>query len=89
MLGLELTSGDVGVGERTGEALGDVWLARGAPLAFASCNGVLLCGGDTLPLCCCLPPVPFTIGGGGVFGFRGRLWGVEGTFVLDVVGLVP
>ena len=71
----------MGVGERTGEALGEVWLARGAlPLDFPSREGGFLplggeaLGGEALRLWSGLfPAAPFIITGGGVLGLGGRL----------------
>ena len=69
------------MGERAGEALGEVWVALGAtPLALASLVGGFLplaLGGDTFPLLGRdLAPPPFTmVAGGGVRGLRGRFLG--------------
>jgi hypothetical protein len=81
-----VVSGEVGVGERTGDALGDIWLARGAAplsrrgglrLAPLDEGAFLLCGDLT-------PRSPFVIAGGGVFGLGGRFAGAEGIFCLEV-----
>ena len=87
------TSGEVGVGERTGEAEGEVWLARGAtPFDLTSLTGGFLpfmtpfaLGGDTFPrLGSDLAPPPFTMAtGGGVFGLGGLFFGVDGTLCFE------
>lgn len=75
------TSGEVGVGERTGEALGDIWCARGAvPLDFEAWTGGFLWGDWRFTLLLGLIP-PF-MAGGGVLGLGGRPWGATGDFDL-------
>lgn len=74
------TSGDVGVGDRTGEAFGEVWFARGAiPFALASLVGVFLplmvLGADPLVRPgsgLFTPPFVIAVAGGGVRGLSGR-----------------
>ena len=70
----------MGVGERTGDALGDIWLARGA--APLSLMGGLLLAPLTLDEGAFFlgPLSPLVIAGGGVLGLGGRF---AGTFVLD------
>ena len=80
------TSGDVGVGERTGEALGEVWLARGAtPFDLASLVGAFLPGGDPL-LGSDLTPPFIMLGGGGVCGLGGLFLGAAGSLDLTELG---